>query len=233
MRVRFGSTLALVFGLALATSANAAPILGQIDDFEDGTTEGWIINLLGMGAPPAETIPTNIPTGGPGGAGDNYLQLTSLGTLGAGGRLTAMNVLGDWAGNYLTSGITAIEMDVINLGNTDLDLRLLFEDPIPNPPQNIAVSTNSILLPAGSGWTHVVFPISPDALTAVLGDVNLALSNTTVLRIFHSTTTTFPGEPVAAQLGVDNIEASQLPEPATLALFGVAAAAALRRRTRS
>jgi hypothetical protein len=232
MRARLVAATTLVV-LTLTTTANAAPILGQVDDFEDGTTEGWIINLLGLGAPPPATIPTNIPTGGPAGADDNYLQLTSLGTLTAGGRLTAMNPFGQWAGDYLASGITAIEMDVRNLGASDLELRLLFEDPSAGPPTNIAVSSDSILLPAGSGWMHVVFPVTPDALTAVLGDVNTALANTTILRIFHGATATFPGSPIAAQLGVDNITATQLPEPGTLALFAVGAAALARRFSRS
>lgn len=233
MRVRLASGLALVFGLVLATSATAAPILGQIDDFEDGTTEGWIINLLGMSPPPPETIPVNIATGGPGGVDDNFLQLTAVGGQGPGSRLSVMNPFQQWAGDYLASGITAIEMDVRNLGAADLELRLLFEDPTPvSPPANIAVSTQSIFLPAGGDWTHVIFPIIPSALTAVEGDVNLALANTTILRIFHGATPSLPPDAIAAVLGVDNIQASQAPEPATVALFGVAAAVALRRRVR-
>src|SRR3954470_2593465 len=58
---------------------------GQVDTFENGTTENWMINLLGMQPPPVAALPVNIPTGGPAGAGDNYLQLSSVGGNGPGG----------------------------------------------------------------------------------------------------------------------------------------------------
>lgn len=34
-------------------------MLGQTDTFENGTTENWLINLLGMGVPPAAALPVN------------------------------------------------------------------------------------------------------------------------------------------------------------------------------
>ena len=193
MRLKIFPGLALVCAIGFSTTANAAPILGQVDDFEDGTTQGWVINLLGMGSPPPATLPQNIATGGPAGVDDNFLQLTSIGGNVAGGRLTAANPFGQWAGDYLASGITVISMDVRNLGTSDLELRLLFEDPtFMTGPANIAVSTDSIFLAAGGGWQSVLFPIVPSALTAVLGNVNDVLSNTTVVRIFHSPTAAFP-----------------------------------------
>ena len=109
-------------------------------------------------------------------------------------------------------------MDVFNPGNTNLALRLLFEDPF--PPSNQAVSSSAIPLPAGSCWTHVVFPITPGDVTAVLGSVDAALSNATTIRIFHATTAAFPGDPIVAQLGVDNIRA--VPEPSVAMLLALA-----------
>src|SRR4029453_3320693 len=104
--------------------------IGQVDNFEDGTTQNWVINLLGMGSPPPSTLPTNVPTGGPAGAGDNYLRLTSTGIPEtAGSRLVAVQYQHQWAGNYIAAGITAITMDVNNLGDTDHYLRVLFADP--------------------------------------------------------------------------------------------------------
>jgi hypothetical protein len=112
-----------------------------------------------------------------------------------------------------------------------VNLRLLFEDAMGAPPQNVAASTNSILLPAFSGfggWTNVVFPINPGSLTALQGSVNAVLSNTTILRIFDSAALGFPGSPSLALVGFDNITA--VPEPATLLLLGTGVALALRRR---
>ena len=48
----------------LSTSAAVAtPVVGQVDDFEDGTTQGWFVNAVGMGPPPAAALPTNIADG--------------------------------------------------------------------------------------------------------------------------------------------------------------------------
>lgn len=225
------AVLLAAMGLTLAQPANAV-VLNQIDDFEDGTTANWTANILGMGVHPAP--PANVPSGGPGGFDDNYLQLTSVGGAGAGSRLVAIN-LGQWAGDYTAAGVTHIEMSVRNLGSTDLALRLLFEDPAGGPPTNVAISSDAMLVPGGSDWIDIIFPVAASDLTALTGSVAAVLSNTTALRILHSASGLFPGEPVIGQLGVDDIAARaivEVPEPAAMALLGFAIVgiAGLRRR---
>jgi PEP-CTERM motif len=211
-------------------SPNAyAVVLGQVDTFS-GDLEGWFAGG-GPGGGVPSVPPSVVPNGGPGGTGDPYLVVTALGGFSAGGRLVAMNA-GQWAGDYTAAGVTAVEMDLRNLGATDLEVRLYLEDPIPGPPQNEAVTNVSFLLPAGGAWTHVLFPLTAGDLATQNGDPVTLLGNTTILRIFHSTSPAFPGEPVAGILGVDNIRA--VPEPATLALMlaglaGLAGVAAQRR----
>lgn len=187
--------------------------IGMIDTFQS-SIGGWFAGGGPFGAfPPVP--PHVVPTGGPTGANDAFMQVTSIGGGGPGSRLVAMNA-SQWAGNYLTAGFTTIEMDVRNLGTSDLVLRLLFEDPIPGPPANIAVSTLGVVVPAGSDWTHIIFPVSVGSLSALLGDVGAVLSNTTLLRIIHA-----PGvhaaSPVVGVLDVDNISAGPVPRPGPFA----------------
>ena len=228
--------IAFVVGIIFApTAAFAIPITPQ--NFEDGTTQGWVANLLGMGSHPAP--PANIADGGPLGAGDNYLQLTAIGGNGSGSRLTAIN-LSEWAGDYIAEGVAAIMMSANNLGTDDLFLRLVFEDPLLGPPMNIAYSSDPVVLPAGSGWTTIFFPVGPAFLSAGLGDVETALHTTTIIRLYHSEADNFPNpgfpiDTVTAQLGVDNISAvtiTAIPEPATALLLatGIGVIAAKRRR---
>jgi hypothetical protein len=210
--------IALLFLVGVAKPHIAsAVIVGQVDTFEDGTTQNWIINAAGMGAPPPAALPINASSGGPAGAGDAYLRLTALGGGGSGSRLTVAN-FAQWAGDYLAAGVSALEMDLLNLGTTDLSLRLMIADPIPGPPTNIAFSTIAVSLPTGTGWTHVVLPIAPSDLTAGLGSVEEALRNATELRLYHSPALNFPNpvlpiEAIVAQLGVDNIRANAQPVP--------------------
>ena len=218
---------------ASAPSAHADPIvLGQVDTFESLTTEGWRVGDPNHPAPPA------VVAGGPAGAGDHYLRLTALGGGGLGSHLSAFNNA-QWAGDYVAGGVNAIVMDVNNFGPDDLHLRLLFADPLMGAPTNLAFSTAAVIVPAGGGWTRVTFLVGPGDLTAPLGTAAAALMNATELRIFHNPAAAFPGPgngpaPVTAQLGLDNITAAAVPEPATMLLLGtgLAGIAAKARRRR-
>lgn len=209
--------------LSMPSTARADSIvLGQVDTFEGGTTQGW-----SAGSP--HPVPPFVTTGGPGGAGDHYLQVTSIGTPGPGGRLTVFN-MSQWQGNYIAAGVNLIVMDVNNLGQTDLSLRLLFEN-----NSNAAVSTNAIFLPAGSGWTRVTFMIGAGNLTALQGSVIGALTDVEELKLFHNPAVDFPGPFINAQLGLDNITAgaTSVPEPVTLLLLGSGLAGLSMTRRRS
>src|SRR5262245_21659183 len=227
------TAIALVIAIAFVPATASGASVGLKDTVQDGTTDGWFAGGGPVGQVPP-IPPLVVPTGGPAGAGDEFLQITSNGVANApGSRLVALNAA-QWAGNYLAAGITSIEMDLKNLGATALTIRLLFEDPIPGPPANEGVTTFGAVLPVGGGWTHVAFAINPSNLTMVFGNANTLLSNTTVLRIIDSPTPT-EAITIAGQLGVDNIQASGVPEPATLLITstGLVALASRYRRRRA
>jgi hypothetical protein len=224
--VKFTFRLILLFTAASLFQLASAVTVDQIDTFQTGI-DNWFAGGLGFGVIPP--IPPHVvPNGGPKGAGDQFMVVTSQGGNGPGSKLVAMN-LNQWAGNYF--GVTGIEMDLQNMGTTDLTIRLLMEDPMGGPPADEGVTTLGAFLPVGSGWTHFFFPLSTSALTMLGGDAATLLGNTTLLRIIDSPT---PGDavPIAGILGVDNIHA--VPEPATVLFTGIALAGfALSRRRRS
>ena len=181
-----GYSPSLVWGLSI----------GQRDTFEDGTTNGW-------------TVGSNIGSGGPGGAADKFLELTG----GPATQLVALNSA-QWSGNFIAAGVSGIAMDVKNLGQVDLSLRLAFSD----GGGNVGFSTVPQFLPVGGGWISILLPTTVADLTAESGSVAAALQNTTRLRLYHGVDPEFPGDPVAGTLGVDNITAT--PEPTSVVLLG-------------
>lgn len=166
--------------------------------------------------------PANIANGGPLGAGDRYMLLTSSGSQSVGGKLVVHNSA-QWSGDYTAAGVTVIRMNLNNFGATNLNIRLLFEG-----GANTAVTTNAFNIAAGSGWVTAVIPIAATDLTALAGSSANALASTFRFRIFHGATPTFPPAPIVASLGVDNINA--VPEPATIAALSLGALALIRRR---
>ncbi len=206
-----------ILALGLTSSASASLVLGQIDDFENGTLMNW-----GGGASRSNQL------GGPGGAGDRYLSVTSSGGGGPGSRLATFNDF-QWAGDYISAGITGLTMDLKNFSDQELHMRLflLFGS------GGEFTSTNAIILAPNSDWQSVYFGLTASDMTAVDGgvDLDLSLSNLPRLMIRHQ-----DGEPggigsppsIAATLGIDNIMA--VPEPSTLGLLGIGVLVLIRRR---
>lgn len=186
------------FVAAMLAMLTAVPVLaltiGQTDTFEDGTTNGWTSGLVNP------TPPLNIATGGPAGAGDNYLQLTASGGVGPGGRLVAFNPY-QWSGDYVAAGAATVTMNLQNYGATDLSLRLMFSNAAGT---NVAL-TGVVFLPSGSGWQSVSFAIGAGDLVVLAGTAAGALSAVSEVRLLHSPSTTQPGPAIAARLGVDNV----------------------------
>lgn len=176
---------------ALAISSN------NIDDFQDGTTQGW-----GSGSTNPNP-PSNVANGGPSGLGDRYLLIQSTGGSGAGSKLVSFNE-SQWTEDFVSEGIIGISADLKNFGSTDLHLRLRFDG-----PGGTLLSGSGIFLPAESDWTSVLLPVEAADLTGG-SNYNTTMSNVSRLWIFHNSDPTFPPPPtgppsIVAQLGVDNI----------------------------
>ena len=215
--------LAIMTCFSLARASQAVTV-GQIDNFQDGTLANWANG--GGGAPPL----MNIPTGGPGGAGDRYLQITSIGGGGPGSRLTAFN-RDQWLGNYITAGVNGIDMDLLNTGTVTLSIRIAFkQDTSFGAPGYLS---QAFLLPPDSVWHDALFSITPGSMIPIGSPepFNTFFTHPAELRIINEVgATNLNGDPIAAQLGVDNIRA--VPEPATWILLSVAIPIALILRKR-
>jgi hypothetical protein len=219
----FRSALILLTLLLFARPASAI-VFGQFDTFQDGSTENW---TNGGPAPPIN----NINGGGPGGANDRYIQVTADGS-GAGGRLTIFN-FSQWSGDYISAGVTTIEIDLLNQSAVNLSIRLAFRiDTFQIAPGYLSPP---MLLPAGSGWMHFSMSITAANLIPVdnPADYNTFFSGIGEMRIIHEVGTgNLNGDPVVGQLGIDNIHAIPEPSITTLGAIGFVALAAQFSRSK-
>jgi hypothetical protein len=195
--------LSMLFTSALAISQVAA---GQVNDFEDGTTQNWIIgNPAGAVSPPS-----NVASGGPDGVNDNYLTYTSTppDTGGAGSKMIIFNASSNWSSNYTSEGIISIKFDV-RVETTDVNLRIAFQ----GPNGKRICTTNAVNVVAGSGWQAVTIPISASDFTAVGGSsavsISDALAAVNTMRILSSNSPTWlNADQIISTINLDNITAA-------------------------
>ncbi len=194
----FLAALFCLFSLALRALAISP---GQVDTFQDGTTMFWEEGT------PSPNPPTNVPTGGPAGAGDAYLENISSGGFGAGSRMLMFNDV-QWTGNYNAAGVTRLTADMANFGATTLHMRVTIRG---GPNVSTYGSTASVDLPPDGVWRPVMFDLTPSGLTVIGGADTLAevLADVTELRILSAESgPSFQGDPIAATLGMDNLRAT-------------------------
>jgi hypothetical protein len=195
--------------------AVGAIMLGQIDDFQEGTTQNW------NGAPPS---PLNISTGGPAGSGDRFLEVES-GSFGGGPRLLTFNDT-QWTGDFVTAGVDEVAMDLKNLGSASLSIRIALQQSSAGSGSPGYVSTTAFSLAADGNWHHATFLIDAADLTGLNGAGSLSAFLTSIndIRLFSSTSPALIGDAISGQFGVDNIQALGVPEPSGIvaAALGIA-----------
>jgi len=176
-------------------------VANQVDDFEDGTTQNWII-----GNPDGATFPPiNVATGGPAGTDDNFFEYTSTGEGAAGSKMVIFNSNEQWSSNFTSENIVAVKFDVSVLTN-NLNLRVAFQ----GPGGTQICTTNAVAVTAGSGWATVAIPITESDFTIVQvgGGTSIAdvLTSVFSMRILSSNTPTWAApDNIAATLRLDNI----------------------------
>lgn len=192
----------ILLSLSLALpSAWGLPVIGRTDSFEDGTTQGW-----GGSFPGYTPLPLLIPSGGPDGLKDSFMEISTDGF-----HLATRNQSRAWTGNYLVVGVKAISMDLIHLsGHSDLRLRIsLF-----GPGGMFATVERTPPLGDQLDWTRYTFGLTASDLVHVSGGTGRledTLSQVTRILIRHdSPIASAPGRHpphVIASVGIDNITA--------------------------
>lgn len=188
----------------LLSGAPAGAACPSLDDFEDGTTQGWIHGV------PNPYAPVNVPDGGPGGVGDAYCRVGSGGGFGPGSMLVMLN-WSQWTGNLASCALMGVSFDAKNEGGDALFLRVAFQ----TGSGRQYSSTSPVVLPADGQWHSVAFGLTDVAMTQVQGSAQTvpnALGNVTELRILSAEFgPDWRGDAVRATLGVDNVRALQHP----------------------
>lgn len=183
--------------LACCTSAHAIT-LGQVDDFEDGTTQGWTEGS------PTPNPPLVVADGGPAGAGDAFLGNTSSGGSGPGSRLVMFN-FSQWVGDYPGAGVSAIEGDFVNLGATPLYLRIAVQ----GSGGTQYGSALAAELPADGIWRRVRFELAELSVIAGSEPLETVLAAVTVLRVMSAQAgPQWMGDAIVGTLGMDNTTAA-------------------------
>jgi ribosomal protein L11 len=187
--------------LCLSLNLNAQITGNFTNDFEDGTTMGW---SNGAQSP---NPPTNIPSGGPNGVDDNFLEEISAGGGGAGSKMIIQNTGTDWTGDYNSAGILEITFDVKNAGASDLFLRVAMKGGGSGGEMS---TTNAISVPTSqTTWTTVIIPIQASDFTIITGGdpASVILGDVNEIRILSSTTPSYNGDAIAGTMHLDNITA--------------------------
>ena len=176
-----------------ASSLMAAINPGLLNDFESGTTEGWT----------SQASPTNIPSGGPAGVDDNYLQI--------GNGLSNLGAFNLTHSGLLDSSIVAIEVDMFRPAtDPDIEMRLVLFGPGVST-SNRWTSTNSVLVPGDGQWATYSFSVLEADLTQVVGSATYADVVADLNRIlfrFDDGAPSIGGSSIAGTLGLDNITAA-------------------------
>ncbi len=177
--------------------AFSQPTIGLINDFESGTTQGW---SEGAQSP---NKPSNISTGGPAGADDNFLRNISSGVGQAGSKWLMFNTTNSWTGSWSSAGVSQVTLDVRNNSSSAITLRMALGINN-NQNNNGSIISSGVEIDANSDWQNITFDVTasdfnnPTTATSTLNNVG-------AFRILINTNASWIGQTIAASVDVDNI----------------------------
>jgi len=204
--MRFGMSLAAALVMTCAVgAARAAAVNGFTETFSGSGTANWS----------GGSIHSNPGTGGVGGAGDGYLQLSNAFAGNFGTQNSGENYTGDWS----AAGITQVSFYLRDVGaDQPFAFHFLLTqggsfgttwqyitsiDPPTGQWQQYTVDLTS-----EANWTRVR---GSDSLAAVLQSVSFAHFRHDLEPYFSNP------DPIAGDIGIDSIRLGAVPEPTSLA----------------
>ncbi len=215
---------AVLAGLALLTPTAAALAVDPeaFESFASGTLGGW-----GGGS-----APTLVSNGGPSGAFDAYVRISS----GAGGspNLALTNSDVRWTGNYQSPIIIGMEAAMANFGQTPVSMRWTFF----NTNTNRYSTTDVAVVPADGQWRTYQWLFSPYGffgLQQVQGTlpVEVGMTGVSQISLRHNVLPAPGGDAITASLGVDNIRVIPfIPAGNTATIVALSGVVLLARRRR-
>ena len=205
MKTHCLSTKYLVYMAILLTysvpMALGLPVIGRIDTFGDGTTQGWSGSYTGY-----TPLPMLVTSDGPAGPNDGFMEISTNGF-----HLATRNHSRAWTGDYLSVGVQAVSLDLIHLtGDVDIRLRLsLF-----GPGGMFSTVERTPSLRGQAGWFRHTFGLTARDLVHVAdgtGRLEDTLRGVTKILIRHDGATPSPPRShpphIIASVGIDNITA--------------------------
>jgi hypothetical protein len=177
---------------------------GQLDDFNDATSQGWGFN---NGLDPVFVAEHE----GPNGEDDHSILMSTI--FSGHPRLLVMNVA-QWTGDWTGEGIVQVSLDVRNPNAFDLSMRLGIAGPGGHGQGGFGDThvTDAIVVPDDNVWHSLTFDVLASDFTAISGNnTAVALADVTQLRVIHNPNVQFVGEMVEGDFYLDNIQAIAAP----------------------
>lgn len=153
MKKVFTPAVALASVLAFANVSAEQLIL---NDFNDGTTQGW-----GKGAAADKPLTAETENG------NGYLKLISEGesSTDADKKIVFQNASGQWRGNYVAKGVQSITARFKNMGPDDVELHAAFGNTLADLRTRWV--SKGVVIPNDGEWHNAFFSFAPSELIMV------------------------------------------------------------------